>query len=194
MSNVKRQQHSHAHLIAMSTAVEILSVAASLASAVGGAFAAWAAFKSAKSAQVAQESAARSERRADLRELTATANAVIIEALRVVDRANELKLAHRSLAIMSGMSVSSSLDLSLAAVDAKIAKVNEQVQHAELFANNPTNLEHASAEDIDRVHLRLSASLKAVQAMLEDLGREYAIVESQCAGRRESMDRAKYAR
>jgi hypothetical protein len=178
----------------MATTVEVLSVSAALVSAIGGAFAAWAAFRSAASARLAQESADTSERRVSLRDLTSTARAVVIEAQRVAVRGGELKREHQSLAIMSGASISSSLDLSLAAVEAKLTEAKEQAKHAELFASSSSNLEHASSEEIDRVQLRLSDSLKKAQATLEDFDREHGIIERQCAARRQSMDQAKYAR
>jgi hypothetical protein len=178
----------------MASTVEIFSSAAAVASAVGGAFAAWAAFRSAKSAQVAQDSAERSERRVVLREVASIATEILVEVHRVSARGSELRLIYRSLATMSGMSTSSSLDVSLAAVDEKVSRAIVQSQHAELFANGATNLQHAPPDEIDRVQLRLSASLTSIRATLQDLDREYAIVEGQSAERRQSMDRAKYAR
>ena len=178
----------------MATTLEFLSVSAALVSAVGGAFAAWAAFRSARSAQAAQDSAERSERRASVRELVSIANAVLIDAQRVASLANEVRQTNHSLAIMSGMSASSRLNLLTAELDKKLAHVTEQAEHAKLYASIPNSLEHAPSEEIDRVHLRLSASSKAIQSAIQDLVREHAIAESQCAERREIMDRAKFAR
>jgi hypothetical protein len=55
-------------------------------------------------------------------------------------------------------------------------------------------LRRSTIEDILRVQTRLTNSVREVRALREELDREHDQIESQCAERRESMDRTRLAR
>lgn len=173
---------------------ELFSLAASVVSAMGGGFAAWAAFRSAGSAREAQKSAEESERRASLRRVSETASAVSVEADRILIRGERLKLGYRSLFTLSGGTNHSKLPQYLDVIEEKMRKAAAFGVDASLFAGEPKLLAEATAEDVDRVQLRLAHSLVTVRGIREDLEREETGVESQCAELRESMDRTRLAR
>ncbi len=171
----------------MKDTVDLLVAAASVISAIGGGFAAWAAFKSAASARSAQESTERAELRVALRQLSTTAGLIAVEVARVRDRGSALKIAHRSLATLSGTSGSSRVALYESAIDDKVKQSEELAIDAELWKDGATTLQSGPPEEIDRVQRRLSVSLRAVEAIREDLEREHATVESQCSEYRQRM-------
>lgn len=173
---------------------DLLSLAAAVASAVGGGFAAWAAFRSAGSARLAQEEAARAERRAALRRVSETAGQVVSEAERIVARGPQVKLSYRSLFTLSGGAGNSRLPLYLDGVDEKVKKAAALAEDAKLFAGEARSLSDATLDDIDRVQVRLSNSVGTARGIREDLEREESSVEAQCAERRESMDRTRLAK
>ena len=173
---------------------ELLNLGITFASALGGAFAAWAAWRSAGHAKAAQESADLAERRAVLREISGAASAVLVEQSRIASRAGELKLGYRSLSTLSGASSSSNLTLLIARIDETLKVVEALATDAKLFSNNAQALAKAPPEEHDRVVTRMRESLIKAQGYREDLEREHTQVESQCAERRESMDRTRLAR
>lgn len=175
----------------MATTSELLSIAAAVVSAVGGAFSAWAAFRSAGSARVAQEEAAKAGRRAALRQVSETAGIVISEVERIQARGPQLQRSYHSLFALSGGLSNSRLPLHLDAVDKKVKKATALAEDARLFTSEAKSLIDASIEDIDRVQIRLSNSVITTRGVREDLEREESSVEAQVAERRESNERAR---
>lgn len=169
----------------MATGPELLSLAAAVVSAVGGAFSAWAAFRSAGSARDAQNEAAKAERRAALRRISETAGLVIGEAERIQSRGPQLQLRYRSLFTLSGGLGGSRLPLYLDAIEEKMKKATALAEDAKLFSGEPGSLSHASLDDIDRVQIRLSDSVTTTRGIREDFEREENSVEAQCAVVRE---------
>ena len=178
----------------MPTTTDYLSLTATVASAIAGAFAAWAAYRSAQSARVAQQAADKADLRAALREVATTANAIIAEKERIESRVAKLRLSYSSLFALSGASTSSNLPLYISAIDGKLARASTLAEDANLFASGAGNLAQCPTEEVDRVQLRLRGSLVVLQGTREDLESEHASVESQCAERRGSMDRTRLAR
>ena len=160
---------------------EIVSAAAAVVSAVGGAFAAMAAFRSAESARVAQQAAATAEHRAALRQIGITATEVLIEAERITSRSNDLKLAYRTLFVFAGASGGSRQNLYDSAVDEKLKHASELSDYAKLFVAAYGKLDNAPPEETDRVQVRLSNTLTEIRALREDLERELSGVEGQSA-------------
>ncbi len=126
----------------------IISAVAAVVSAIGGGFAAVAAFRSAASARDARESAEISEKRAALRQLTVTANEVLVEARRAESRGAELKLAYRALFIFGGSSGGSNEGSYLAEVDKKLAEVTKLSEHARPFASGQDGLMNGPVGEI----------------------------------------------
>lgn len=164
---------------------EIVSAAAAVVSAVGGAFAAFAASRSAKSAQIAQEAAAAAEHRAALRQIGVTATEILIETGRITARANALKSAYRSLAILAGQYGGSRQQLWESAIDEKLKHASELSKYAKSFASTSGKLDHAPPEETDRVQVRLTNTLSETRALREDLERELFGVEGQSAAYRD---------
>lgn len=163
----------------------VISATAAVVSAVGGLFAAIAAFRSAESAREARETALTSEKRAVLRQLTVTANEVLVEARRAESRGAELRLAYRTLFIFGGSSGGSSEALYLAEVDKKLAELGELSENAKPFAFGQDSLMNGPIDEIESRETKLAQVLTRVRAIREDLEREHASVEGQCTIYRE---------
>lgn len=178
----------------MLSLTEILSLVATVGSAVAGGYAARAAFLSAGSARKAQDAADAAERRASLRELANAAGGVLVEEKRIYALANEVKRAYRASATLSGASGGSRLNHYLEAADEKLAGARALADDAKLFADGARNLEQSPPEEIDRVLLRQTNALRKVQTLRDDLEREHLSLEAQHTQLLESMDRQKFAK
>jgi hypothetical protein len=178
----------------MPTAVEILSVAATVVSAIGGAFAAWAAWQSARSASKAQEAAELMERNVALRDVAMAAGEVSVEARRAESRAGQLKLSYGTLFTLSGSFGNSRQALYVAEIDKKLDRIAQLVEDASKFDDKASTLRKTTIEDVLRVQTRLTNSVNEVRALREELDREHDQVERQCAERRENLDRKRLAR
>lgn len=168
---------------------EVVSAAAAVVSAVGGAFAAWAAFRSAESARIAQQAGAAAEHRAALRQIGTTATEVQIEVERIASRGNDLKIAYRTLFTFAGQLGSSRNNLYDAAVDEKLKRASELGGYAKLFTTAAAKLDGTPPEETDRVQVRLSNTLTEIRALREDLERELSSVEGQSATYRDQAIR-----
>ena len=178
----------------MPTAVEILSVTAAVVSAVGGAFAAWAALQSARSASRTQEAADAMELKFALRDVALSSGEVQVEARRAESRAEQLKVSYSTLFALSGSVGNSRQALYVAQIDTKIERIALLIEDAGRFKDEAAALNKSTIEDILRVQTRLAISVKEVLALREELDREHDQIESQCAERRESIDRTRLAR
>lgn len=166
---------------------EVVSAAAAVVSAIGGAFAAFAAFRSAKSARVALKAAAAAEHRAALRQIGTTATEVLIEAERVAARGSGLKIAYRTLFTFAGQFGGSRQNLYDSAIDEKLKHASELGDYAKLFTTAAEKLEGTPPEEADRVQARLSSTLTEIRAFREDLERELAGVEAESATYRDKV-------
>jgi hypothetical protein len=154
----------------------VISAIAAVVSAIGGAFAAVAAFRSAASAREAQEAAQASEKRAALRQLTVTANEVLIEARRAESRGAELKLSYRTLSTLGGSSGGSREGLYLAEVERKLAEITTLSERAKPFAFDQEGLLNGPLDEISVRETKIVQALTQVRALREDLEREHASV------------------
>jgi hypothetical protein len=161
-----------------------ISAIAAVVSAIGGAFAAVAASRSATSARVAQEASAESVRRAALREVVLTGGQVLLEVSQVKARAAEASEAYQSLATHTGQFLSSCTAAFQSKVAEKVGKAEEGAAYAKLFLPDARSLDKAPPSEIDRVQVRLTNSLAEVRAIHEDLEREHASVDTECAAYR----------
>lgn len=169
----------------MADSASVISAIAAVVSAIGGAFAAVAAFRSAGSARDAREAAKVSEKRAALRQLTVTANEVLVEARRAESRCAELRLAYRTLATFSGNTGGSRESLYLAEVDKKLTEVAKLSEYAKPFAPGQDGLMNGPTDEIGSRETKIAKVLTQVRAIREDLEREHASIEGQCATYRE---------
>jgi hypothetical protein len=173
----------------MSDPADVISAIAAAVSAIGGAFAAVAAFRSAASAREAQEAAQASEKCAAVRQLTVTANEVLVEARRVESRGAELKLSYRTLSTFVGSSGGSRESLPLAEVEIKLAEVTTLSERAKAFTSDQEGLLNGPLEEISVREITMAQILTQVRAIREDLEREHGFVEGQCTAYREKAIR-----
>ena len=166
---------------------EVISSAAAVLSAVGGAFAAFAAFRSAESARISQQAAAAAEQRAALRQIGTTATEVLIEAERIASRGCDLKIAYRTLFTFAGQSNGSRQKIYDAAADEKLKHASKLADYAKLFTAAAEKLDGTPPEETDRVQVRLSNALMKIRALREDLERELSCVEGQSATYRDKV-------
>ncbi len=169
---------------------ELISAGAAVVSAIGGAFAAFAAFRSAASARATQETAAATEKRNVLRHVAIIANDVLVEAGRVESRSLVLKQGYRSLFTFGGSSGGSRETAYLKVVDEKIALVQALANIAKPFASDGGDLENSGLEEINKTEIKLTQALSQARATREELEREHAFVEGQCAAYRENAIRS----
>lgn len=169
----------------MAEPVSVISVVAAAVSAIASAFAAVAAFRSAASARAARDSADKSEKRTALRQLALTANEVLVEARRAELRAAELKSAYRTLFTFGGSSGGSREGLYLAKVDKELGEITKFSEIAKPFISGQEGLMNGPLEEISGRETKLAQTLTQVRAIREDLEREHASVEGQCATYRE---------
>jgi dsDNA-specific endonuclease/ATPase MutS2 len=169
----------------MAEPVSVISVVAAAVSAIASAFAAVAAFRSAASARTARDAADKAEKRAALRQLALAANEVLVEARRAESRAAELKLAYRTLFTFGGSSGGSREVLYLAEVDKRLAEIAKLSEAAKPFTSGQEGLINGPLEEIGGRETKVTQTLTQVRAIREDLEREHASVEGQCATYRE---------
>lgn len=167
----------------------VISAIAAAVSAIGGVFATVAAFRSAASARDAQEAAQASEKRAALRQLTVTANEVLVEARRVESRGAELKLSYRTLFTFAGSSGGSRESSHLAEVERKLAEVTTLSERAKPFPTEQEGLLNGPLEEISVRETAMAQILTQFRAIREDLERERGSVEGQCTTYREKAIR-----
>lgn len=127
----------------------------------------------------------RSRNAEQLRQLELTASEVLVETRRVEARGSEAKRTCRSLAIFSGSAGGSREAIYQKAIEEKVEAADAHAEYAKLFASQSQKLSFVPLEEIDRVQTKLSNALTEVRALREDLEREYASVEGQCAAYRE---------
>ena len=169
----------------MADPATVISAIAAAVSAVGGAFAAVAAFRSAGSARDAYEAAQVSEKRSALRQLTVTANEILVEGRRAKSRCADLKLAYRALSVFAGASGGSAERQCLAEVEKRIEEVTKLSEYAKPFASDQDSLMNGSLDEIISRETKMAQVLTQVRSIREDVEREHASVEGQCATYRE---------
>jgi hypothetical protein len=165
---------------------EIANAVASVVAAIGGAFAAVAAFRSAASAREAAKSAKEMEHRSLLREISGAATAVRVAATGVASRGTELHVEYQAAEAFSGSFDHSSFKLLRAEAEALVSKAQSLIPNAELFSNGAKSLLQAPAEELDRVHVKLSEDLLLLHAIREELDRKYIAIAAQNAQQREA--------
>jgi hypothetical protein len=178
----------------MSITTDWLSAAAAVVSSIGGSFAAYAAYRSAQSARDAQRAADEAERRATRREISSLASAIDTEVARIETLANQVKELYRTLFTLSSTGHNSRLGVYLDNLDQKIKEANSFKDDAFLFTEGARNLSGASPEGLEVVYVRLDSSYKRVFSLRQLIESELDEVSSQCAARRESIDRTRVAR
>ena len=161
---------------------------------VSGAFAAKAAYLSAASAREAKEYAAQADIRAGLREISATAGAILVEHRRIASGVDHLKVALNTLAAFSGSTHHSRFEMYRHAGEERGLESKQLANDAELFANGALSLKDSGIEEIERVRLRLMNSLKQIESIRIDLDNELADINAQNAQARERLDRTRLGR
>lgn len=159
----------------------VISTVAAVVSAIGGAFATVAAFRSAGSARVTQDAAAASEKLAALRQLMVAANEVLVEARRAESRGNDLKLSYHVLFTFAGSSGGSREKLYVDATEGKLAEATAISARAKPYSSDLDLLLNGPLEEITGREIKVAQMLTEIRAIREDLEREHASVEGQCA-------------
>lgn len=169
----------------MGEAVSLISVVASVLSAVGGAFACVAAFRSAGHAKEAFNDSQKAEKRFALRQLSLTAHQVCAEVDRIKWVAQGLKAAYQTLAVFSGVSEGSRVILYDKEIDEKIKLADALVGKARPFIEFQKALLNGPLDEISGREIAMSQHLVGAMALREEIEIELSEVQVQNAVHRE---------
>jgi hypothetical protein len=159
--------------------LSIISAVGGVVAAFGGLFAALAAFRSAGVAKNAADRAQEVESRSLIRDVTASAQAVIAESLRVDDLSNNLKREYKDLSIFSGGVGGSREKVHVDAVEDKQKGVIPLQQEALGILENGETLRGMSEETISGLLTKYEGYLIQIRRVKEKLGIELGSVKQQ---------------
>ncbi len=151
---------------------------AGLIGAVGGLFAAIAAFISAKTAKQASDHAAAIEKRAQVRELSGTANEIIAETLRIDGLAAKCKMQLKSLFSFSGGTNSSRQKVLEEAIEAKQKSIGPIQSRAREISESRSDHKNKSEDEMNTIQSELDNDLIQVSRIKEELQEELASYEA----------------
>jgi len=157
----------------------IASAIAGIVAAVGGAFAAYAAYRSARSADDAAKRAEELERRGLFRDVVIAANNMIAETLRVDDLGTRLKREYETLAIFSGGSGGSRVQLQIREIDRKRSECGPIQQQAHAALEGTERLRSAPEQDLVDLLTKFDRLLIQVRRVKEKFSHDLGVVESQ---------------
>ncbi|VWX33702.1 conserved exported hypothetical protein [Limnobacter sp. 130] len=170
----------------MAEQTSLISIIASVVSAIGAAAACIAAFKSAAHAKEAFDEGQKADKRFALRQLSLTAHQVSVQADRVKWTAQGLKSGYQTLAVFSGASGSSRLILLTKEVDEKV-KIAEVLQlKAKPFIELQMTLLNGPLDEITARELAMSQHLIEVIGLREKIEIELSSIQAQNSTLRES--------
>ncbi|HHJ16273.1 MAG TPA: hypothetical protein ENJ80_06205 [Gammaproteobacteria bacterium] len=159
--------------------LSMISAVGGVVAAFGGLFAALAAFRSAGIAKNAADRAQEVERRSLIRDVTASAQAVIAESLRVDDLSNNLKREYKDLSIFSGGVGGSREKVHVDAVEEKQRGVMSLQQEALSTLENGEALRGMSEETLSGLLAKYEGYLIQIRRVKEKLLLELGSVEKQ---------------
>jgi hypothetical protein len=173
---------------------EVANFVVAFLGAAGGLAGAIAAFRSAGSARDAARSVEEISRRAALREVSAAASNVLLEAERVRLRCVELDTQYQAATVFSGSAEHTGYRELRENAAASATTAATFASDAALFTGGAKSLAQAPPDEVDRVLIRLSEGLATVRALRDELDRKHAEVSNANAAERERRLAAKYAR
>lgn len=159
--------------------LSLIAAVGGVVAAVGGLFAAIAAFRSAGVAKSAAEHAQEVERRSLLRDVSAAAQSVIAESLRIDDLSNNLKRAYRQLSTFAGQTGGSRENLHIEEVEKKQRDVGPLQQKGREFLENHEALRSMSEENLTESLTQFEGYLTQIRRVKEKLSQDLASVEQQ---------------
>ena len=154
-----------------------ISAIGGIVAAVGGTFAALAAWRSAGLAKNAADRAQEVERRSLLREVTATAQSVIAEGLRVDDLANKLKSGYGDQFKLSGNTGGSRERMLVDKVEETRKGVVPMQQEAKDSLEKSETLRTMREEGLSELLTRFEGNLIQIRQVKENFGLELNSVE-----------------
>ena len=156
-----------------------ISAIGGIVAAVGGTFAALAAWRSAGLAKNAADRAQEVERRSLLREVTATAQSVIAESLRVDHLANELKSKYGDLFILAGQTGVSRKRVLVDKIEETRKGVVPLQQEAKASLGKSETLRTMPEEGLSQLLTKFEGNLIQIRQVKEKFGLELVSVEQQ---------------
>jgi len=165
----------------------IVSTAASVISAIGGAAACIAAFRSAGHAQKAFDQNQKMEKRFALRQLSVTAHQVAVEVDRIKWSAQGLKVAYKTLAVFAGAVDGSRQKLMLQEVEDKVKAADSIKEKASPFVDLNTLLLNGPLDEINDREVLMSQLLVEATALREKTEIELSEIQAQNAMYRENV-------
>jgi hypothetical protein len=140
-----------------------------------------AAFRSAGSARDALRAADRSERNSALRDFAVAETELHVEVNRVESRGVELTRPYKLL-----LGGGSQLTYHTSAIEEKVQAARGLSSKAPTLSAKEDKLHEVPLDSINSNHVQIARALTQVRAIREDLEREQASVEGQCAANREA--------
>lgn len=159
--------------------IDLVSSVAALVAAVGGLWAARAAHQSAVTAREATRHAENVERRGIFRDLIAAANGVIAESDRVIALFEEVKSEYRTLAVFTGNTGGSRVELYVDRADSKSKEVLPYYDEAKQLVEQQASLRDTSEEDLTQTLCKIGGYLITVQRIKAELEREVSSISGQ---------------
>ena len=165
-----------------------LATVSAVISAAGGLVACVAAFRSAKHAKETFDAAQLSEKRLLLRQLSLTADAVIIEVDHIKWISVALKVAYQKLFTFSGSSGhNSKQDIYTKDIDIKMAEAEKLLIKAKPFATFQASLLNGPLEEISSREVSIAQCLTKAKAIRDRLDAEHQAIEAQNQAHRERV-------
>ncbi|MCQ3830832.1 hypothetical protein HXX02_15445 [Microbulbifer elongatus] len=171
----------------MAEITTIVSAAASVISAIGGAAACIAAFRSAGHAQKVFNENQKIEKTFALRQLSITAHQVAVEVERIKWSAQGLKVAYKTLAVFAGAVGGSRQTLMLQEVEDKVKAADCIKEKASPFVKFNTLLLNGPLEEISNREILISQLLAEATALRERIEIEFSEIQAQNAMYREKV-------
>ena len=159
--------------------LSLISAIGGAVAAVGGLFAAIAAFRSAGIAKSAAAHAQQVEHRSLVRDVTAAAQSVIAESLRVDDLSNNLKRACRDLSVFVGQTGGSREKVHIEDVEKKQGEILPLQKEAMDSLENRESLRAMSYEELTELLIKFEGYLIQIRRIKEKLDQELASVDQQ---------------
>lgn len=169
----------------MSEPASLISVIASVVSAIGGATACVAAFRSAGHAKEAFEEAQKADKRYSLRQLSLTAHQVVVEVERIKWLAQGLKVAYKTLAVFCGATGGSRVTMFTKEIEEKIGVAETLENKASPFIELQVALLNGPLEEISGREVKMSQYLAEAVALKENIEIELADIQAQNATHQE---------
>lgn len=169
----------------MPESASVISVIASVVSAIGGAIACIAAFRSAGHAKEAFEESQKADKRHALRQLSLTAHQVVVEVERIKWLAQGLKVAYKTLVVFCGATGGSRVTIFTKEIEEKVGVAETLENKSSPFIELQVALLNGPLEEISGREVRMSQHLAEAVALREKLEIELADIQAKNATHQE---------